>query len=369
MYLEQLYFSNFRNLNNITIRPSSGCNLLYGCNGQGKTNVLEAIYLLGNLRSFRNTKVNDCICHGNSTAQIGCTIVSYTSCSTIRLTLEQNGKKLILDDKAVNRASDIHGKINTVVFSPDDTNMVKFGPETRRRYLDRIVYGSSINYLQYWHDYHRILKQRNYLLKLKHNDDLLVWSEKLAESGAHIVFERQRYIEQLNERLQKHYTTISLTSQSVTVSYKPNGLYSETINGLKEELLLQFESNLESDKKYGTTSSGPHRDDIIFLIDNKQIKSFASQGEQKSFVLALKMSEMEHSEILYGEPPILLLDDMTSELDSSRTRNLTDFICERSMQVFITTTDRNRVNQSILDDCSLFHVNEGNLNFEGTVKL
>lgn len=366
MKLEQLSVSRFRNIENVRIQPGARCNLLYGLNGQGKTNILEAIYLLGNPRSFRSSKLLECIKHGEVASNIVGSVVSETGVSSIKLTLEGSGKKVQIDDKAIHRASDIHGKINVVVFSPDDTGMVKLGPENRRRYLDRAVYTSSVAYLRYWHDYHRILKQRNQLLKLSETSGLSVWTEKLAQTGAWIVFYRQRYIDQLNIRLNHHYKIISGDREKVDVIYQPQGLFTQSVTELQNELFELLESNLSSDQKYGTTSVGPHRDDLVFRIKDTSLKSYGSQGQQKCFVLALKMAEMEHLTSLFGEPPLLLLDDMSSELDAQRNRNLIDFIINSEIQVFITTTERTTPGTMPIPECAVFQVNEGNLTFEGT---
>lgn len=366
MRLEKLAVSQFRNIESLCIKPAERFNLLYGLNGQGKTNVLEAIYLLGNPRSFRSSKLSEFIHHGESRAYIAGSVFSQNGSSNIRLSLEGMGKKVVVDDKTVQRASDIHGKINVVVFSPDDTAMVKLGPEIRRRYLDRSVYTSSVSYLKYWHDYQRILKHRNQLLKKYEHSDLSVWTEKLAESGAYIIFHRQRYVENLNKRLQEHYKIISGGKESVEIMYNPQGVVSNTISELNNELMSLFESTCAYDQKYGTTSGGPHRDDICFRINGKSLKAFGSQGQQKSFVLALKMAEMEHLQTVFGEPPLLLLDDMSSELDEQRNKNLMDFITESTIQVFITTTERATAGNIAIPECAVFHVNEGNLTFEGT---
>jgi len=366
MRLEKLAISQFRNIESLCIKPSERFNLLYGLNGQGKTNVLEAIYLLGNPRSFRSSKLSEFIHHGEARAYIAGSVFTQTGSSSIRLSLEGMGKKVVLDDKTVQRASDIHGKINVVVFSPDDTAMVKLGPEVRRRYLDKSVYTSSVSYLKQWHDYQRILKHRNQLLKKHDNSDLSVWTEKLAKSGSYIIYYRQRYVENLNKRLQDHYKIISGSKESVDIIYNPQGVFSDNVTELNNELLSLFESSSIYDHKYGTTSSGPHRDDIGFRINGKSLKAFGSQGQQKSFVLALKMAEMEHLQTVFGEPPLLLLDDLSSELDEQRNKNLLDFITESTIQVFITTTERATAGKIDIPECALFHVKEGNLTFEGT---
>src|SRR5476649_1689578 len=197
MRLTQLVIAGFRNLETVRIEPGNRFNLFYGLNGHGKTNLLEAIYLLGSSRSFRNSRLPDLIRHGVKTAQIQGLIETGGSRNQIRLTLENAGRRVELDGKGIQRASDLHGRLNAVVFSPDDTGMVKFGPETRRRYLDRAAYMGDIAYLHCWHDYFRILKQRNQLLKNQDKSGLDIWTQKLAETGAELIYRRQHFIVQL----------------------------------------------------------------------------------------------------------------------------------------------------------------------------
>ena len=244
-----------------------------------------------------------------------------------------------IDDKGIKRASDLHGRLNAVVFSPDDTGMVRSGPEARRRYLDRAVYTGDIGYLHCWHEYHRILKQRNHLLKSPDKAGLDVWTEKLAVAGAEVIERRQGYVGLLDRQLQQYYATISGGAETAGISYRPEGVQATTRTAIQEELQQLFERHAKSDERYGTTTAGPHRDDLTLSMDGRPLKAFGSQGQQKSFVLALKMAEMEHLQAIFGEPPLLLLDDMSSELDAQRNSNLMDFLTARDIQVFITTTE------------------------------
>ena len=349
----------------IRVRPGKHFNLLYGFNGQGKTNLLEAIYLLGNPRSFRNSRLPEFIRHGQAQAQVFGEVESCGIVSDIRLTLETAGRRVEIDQKGIKRASDLHGRLNAVVFSPDDTSMVKSGPEARRRYLDRAVYTGDIGYLHCWHDYHRILKQRNHLLKSPDTAGLDVWTEKLAAAGAEVIELRQRYVALLNTQLQQHYATISGGSEAAGISYQPEGVRATDRQSIREELLHLFQRHGKSDERYGTTTAGPHRDDLTLSLDARPLKSFGSQGQQKSFVLALKMAEMENLQTVFSEPPLLLLDDMSSELDAHRNRNLMDFLTTRDIQVFITTTEPSTALLATAAHCSVFRVENGNLTSEG----
>jgi DNA replication and repair protein RecF len=293
-------------------------------------------------------------------------VASNGSLSTIKLSLEPAGRRVDIDGKGIRKASELHGKLNAVVFSPDDTGMVKSGPETRRRFLDRAVYTGDIGYLHCWHDYHRILKQRNHLLKGSDTSGIEVWTEKLAETGAEVIERRQRYVKLLETRLQRHYETISGGSETAGIRYQPEGVRATERGAIREELLQLFARHARSDERYGTTTAGPHRDDLGLFLDDRALKAFGSQGQQKSFVLALKMAEMDNLEDIFGESPLLLLDDMSSELDARRNGNLMDFLTSRDIQVFITTTEPTAALSGSAAHCSVFRVENGNLTFEGT---
>ena len=366
MRLSNLAIAGFRNIANIRVEPGTRFNLLYGLNGQGKTNLLEAIYLLGSSRSFRNARLPELIRHDQRIAQIQGEIESGGIRSVIRLTLETGGRRVEIDGKAVQRASELHGRLNSVVFSPDDTGMVRFGPEARRRYLDRAVYMGDIGYLHCWHGYQRILKQRNHLLKTAERAGLDTWTEKMAEAGAEVIERRLRFVRLLGDILQQHYGTIAGTGEVAGISYRPEGVLATDRESIRLELLELFNRHLRNDERYGTTSSGPHRDDLILSLDNRPLKAFGSQGQQKSFVLALKMAEMDNLQTIFGEPPLLLLDDMSSELDARRSGNLMDFLTARDTQVFITTTERSpALLGHAAAHCAMYRVENGNLTYEG----
>jgi DNA replication and repair protein RecF len=366
MRLRRLAISDFRNIHSAQIEPGKHFNLLYGLNGQGKTNLLEAIYLLGSPRSFRTARLLDFVRHGKQKVQIHGTAESGGSENTLLLTIESAGRKVEIDGKALYKASELHGKLNAVVFSPDDTGMVKMGPESRRRYLDRAVYMSDIGYLHCWHAYQRILKQRNHLLKNFDKSGLDIWTIKLAESGAEVIERRLNFVALLAGKLQKYYATIAGNSETSSISYHPDGVQSKERVEIAQELLNLFKRQQRSDERCGTTSAGPHRDDLTFIMDGRPLKTFGSQGQQKSFILALKMAEIDNLHEIFGETPLLLLDDMSSELDATRNCNLMEFLTTKEIQVFITTTERSPALLAVAPQCAVFHVENGNLTPEGS---
>ncbi|MDK9719498.1 MAG: DNA replication and repair protein RecF, partial [Trichlorobacter sp.] len=205
MFLKQVWLEQYRNIQTTCIQPARHLTVLYGRNGQGKTNFLESLYLLGNARPFRSAKVPDLICHGCKTASVRGLVLTVGVESDISLQLEHTTRRVTIDNKAIQRAADLHGKLAVVIFSPDDTAMVKLGPETRRRYLDRSLYASDAGFLQDYHSYYRILKQRNALLKTNQQEVLDLWTEQLATAGIRLMEHRQRYTDRLNQLLQQKY--------------------------------------------------------------------------------------------------------------------------------------------------------------------
>lgn len=366
MRLLRLTVTNFRNISSLQIEPGKRFNLFYGLNGQGKTNLLEALFLLGNSRSFRNSRIPELIKHGEQTSHLNGTVTSSGIRSTINIALESAGRRVNVDGKCIQRASELHGRLNAVIFSSDDTVMVKMGPEARRRYLDRAVYTGDIAYLHCWHDYQRILRQRNHLLKSPDKSGLDVWTDKLAEAGAEVIERRLRFVGILDNKLRRYYAAISDGRETSGISYHPDGVQSTERELIRRELLELFRRHERSDERYGTTTAGPHRDDLTLLLDGRPLKSYGSQGQQKSFVLALKMAEMDNLHDIFGESPLLLLDDMSSELDARRNRNLMEFLIARDIQVFVTTTERSPALLDGASQCAVFHVEDGNLTFEGT---
>lgn len=366
MRLCSLAVADFRNISSVHIEPGERFNLLHGLNGQGKTNLLEAIYLLGSPRSFRTSRLPELVRHSEQQAHIQGTVKSGGMENSLRLVIETAGRKMQIDGKTIHKASELHGRLNAVVFSPDDTGMVRMGPESRRRYLDRAVYMGDIGYLHCWHSYQRILKQRNHLLKSVDRTGLDIWTESLAEAGAEVIERRIGFVVMLDAKLQKYYATIAGDSEKCSLRYNPDGVQATDRENIREELLQLFRRHQKSDERYGTTTAGPHRDDLSFILDGRPLKAFGSQGQQKSFVLALKMAEMDNLQDTFGEAPLLLLDDMSSELDARRNHNLMEFLTKREIQVFITTTERSPALLEATPHCAVFHVEGGNLTFEGS---
>ncbi len=358
MLLTGIRLEQYRNLAVAELQPSHQMTLLYGLNGQGKTNLLEAIYLLGTGRSFRSVKTPDLIRQGMDTALVTGQVRTGGVTSEIKVQLAGKQRRVTVDGKPVQRAAELHGKLAAVVFSPDDTAMVKQGPETRRRYLDRALYTSNAVFLRDYHEYYHTLKQRNALLRSGATAGLDVWTEQLVASGNRLMEHRRQYVAQLLPLVHEHYQQIAGSRETVKLSYAP-----DSDHCFREQL----EQCRATDLRRGITGHGPHRDDLVFEIDGQPLKTFGSQGQQRSFVLALKLAELDHLQQTFGEPPLILLDDIASELDRERIHNLLELLRQRQVQVVMTTTTTVGIDPGMLQQSSVYRVDAGTLTYEGSV--
>lgn len=358
MMLKKLYINSFRNLEQADLSFGSGFNIFFGSNAQGKTNLLESIYLLGTMKSFRQARNCEMVSWGAPYGVLQGWVERGGVTREISLLLEKQGKKVKVDRKSVAKLADFFGSLNVVVFSPEEMAMAKGMPDGRRRYLDRAIFSGDADYLRLHHDYYRILKNRNTLLKSGDTDGLDVWSDQLAEAGARLISRRVAYLEEIGPLLHGFYDAIA-GGDDAGVRYLPHlpeGDRSSAGAALLREALAR---SAAEERRRGTTVVGPHRDDMEFLLNGMPLKRHASQGEQRSFVLALKMAEISHLEKKFGHPPILLLDDITSELDRERNRNLMEFLEQKQMQVFITTTTLQNIMLDRVEQHRTFRIEAG----------
>ena len=359
MRLNKIYIKSFRNLEQTELSLGKRFNIFYGNNAQGKTNLLECIYLLATMKSFRMARNSELIAWNSEYSLIKGWVEKDNVSREISLLLEKLGKKAKLDQKIVTRLADFFGNLNVVVFTPEEITMVRGVPELRRRYLDRAVFTSNLGYLALFHDYTKILKNRNMLLKNNETTGLDIWTEKLIEFGSRIIEKRTAYLDEMKVILRSYYRDISGTDEIVDIGYKTNYMDGNTSFSIGETMLTALANRATEERRRGTTLVGPHRDDIEFLLNDKPLKHFGSQGQQRSYILALKMAEIEYIQRKFGSPPILLLDDMTSELDRERNQNLMDFLKKREMQVFITTTNLQNIMLEGIENKRTFLVKEG----------
>lgn len=339
MILKKLSLSSFRNFGRSDIQPGPRFNVFHGKNGEGKTNILEAVFLLGTMKSFRSAKNPDLIRWGDPFSLIRGSVEKEGTGHEVTLLVEREGKKARIDGKPLVRLTDFFGRLNVVIFSPEEMFLIRGMPEGRRKYLDRAIFAADPGYLQLHHDYLKVLRNRNVLLKTREVSGLDIWTEKLLETASLLVERRRTYLRKLQALVPRFYSDIAGKQVAVSAEYRTHLLPPGEDEEYGARLAKLLERLGDEERRRGTTLAGPHRDDLELLLEGKPAARHASQGEQRTFVLALKMAEIELLHRLYGDPPVLLLDDMTSELDGERNRNLMHFLEMKGMQVLITTTD------------------------------
>lgn len=334
MIIKSIELKNFRNYEDLNISFDKGTNILYGDNAQGKTNILEAAYMSGTTKSHKGSKDKEMIRFGESESHLRTVVVRQDREYQIDMHLKQNRSKGIAINKVpIKKASELFGILNIVFFSPEDLNIIKNGPSERRRFLDSELCQLDKIYLSDLTNYNKILGQRNKLLKdlvfrpdLK--DTLPIWDMQLVETGKRIIQRRKQFVEELNEIVHDIHYRISGEKEELYLRYEPN----------IDDIFFEDELNRAKmkDMKLCQTSVGPHRDDLLFSIGDVDIRKFGSQGQQRTSALSLKLSEIELVRKSIQDTPVLLLDDVLSELDSNRQNYLLNNIYDT--QTIITCT-------------------------------
>ena len=334
MIIKSIELSNFRNYESLNIQFDSGTNILYGDNAQGKTNILEAAYLSGTTKSHKSSKDKEMIRFHCEEAHIRTIVEKNEKEYQIDMHLRSRGSKGVAVNKIpIKKASELFGILNIVFFSPEDLNIIKEGPAERRRFLDSELCQLDKLYLSDLAKYNKILNQRNKLLKdISFRPDLMetlsVWDMQLVETGKRIIQRRKIFIEELNEIIDQIHSNISGGKEHLILKYEPN--IDDIFFG--DELIKAKQKDL----KLCQTTVGPHRDDMLFSVDGIDIRKFGSQGQQRTSALSLKLSEIEIVKKSIHSTPVLLLDDVLSELDSSRQNYLLNSISD--IQTIITCT-------------------------------
>ncbi|MBQ6661113.1 MAG: DNA replication/repair protein RecF [Lachnospiraceae bacterium] len=334
MLIRQLQLNDFRNYGSLTISFSEGVNLLYGDNAQGKTNLLEAICLSATTRAFRGAKDKELIRFGCDEAHIGTRIVSHNVPHRVDMHLRRNKPKgIAIDEIPIRRSAELLGLLHVISFCPDDLAMMKSGPSERRRFLDMELCQMDPVYCSNLINYNKVLVQRNNLLKqisgnLSLRDTLFVWDEQLVRYGREIIRRREALIRDLLPVVTKKHGSLSGDKETLTMEYAPN----VSIDDYEDKLARNFEHDLFMK----STGVGPHRDDVDFSVNDRNVRLYGSQGQQRTAALALKLAEIELVRERAGEAPVLLLDDVLSELDRSRQLQLLSEI--DNLQTIVTCT-------------------------------
>ena len=355
MYIESLELRHFRNYDDLSLQFDRGTNLFWGSNAQGKTNILEALYLGGTTRSHRTAKDKDMIKLGQAESHIRMTLCKNDVEGRIDMHLKkQKAKGIAINGIPIRKASELFGLVSMVFFSPEDLNMIKNGPSERRRFIDRELSQLDRIYLTDLVRYQKCLMQRN---KLLHEiyfrpdliDELDVWDDQLISYGEKVVRGREAFLEELNEIVSGIHSHLTGQRETIRLIYEPSvseGDLGDRIRRMRE-----------SDLKTQSTGAGPHRDDMCVEINGMDARVYGSQGQQRTAALSLKMSEIELVRKRIHDTPVLLLDDVLSELDESRQDFLLDSI--RDIQTFITCTGIDEITRGQFKIDRSFYVEDG----------
>lgn len=357
MILKSIELKNFRNYEDLDLKFDSGTNILFGDNAQGKTNILEAAYVSGTTKSHKGSRDKDMIRFGEDESHIRTIVEKQGKEYQLDIHLKKNRSKGIAINKVpIKKASELFGILNMVFFSPEDLNIIKNGPSERRRFLDAEICQLDKIYLSDLTRYNKILMQRNRLLKdMQHQPQLMetlpVWDMQLVEYGKRLIRRRRQFVEELSEIVTGIHRNISGKREELVLRYEPN----IDVEFLEDEL----NRVREKDRKYAQTSVGPHRDDISFFIRGVDIRKFGSQGQQRTSALSLKLSEIELVRQTIHDTPVLLLDDVLSELDSNRQNYLLNSI--HDIQTMITCTGLDEFVRNRFQIDKVFHVIDGHV--------
>ena len=355
MVIKSLKLKNYRNyeLLNLTFDPKT--NILYGDNAQGKTNILEALYLSGTTKSHRGTTDRDLIQFGREESHLETVVEKNGVLFQIDMHLKKNSPKGIAINKIpIRRAGELFGIVHFVFFSPEDLNIIKEGPAGRRRFIDLELSQLDKVYLSNLSNYNRIINQRNSLLKeIVYQKDLIdtldIWDMQLAEYGTKIIERRKKFIDEVNRIIGGIHEKLTGGRENIELSYESSA------GELSMEEMLR--KNRERDIRFKSTSAGPHRDDLCFRVGDLDIRKFGSQGQQRTAALSLKLSEIELVKMLIHDTPILLLDDVLSELDKNRQNYLLDSI--HDIQTVITCTGLDEFVNHRFSINKIFYVKNG----------
>ena len=362
MIITGLKFENFRNLENNHISFGNKMNVIVGDNGQGKTNLLECIWMFNGVRSFRGAKDRDLVQFGKKSAKIQIEFFSEERDQTARIDFVSHKREAYINEIKKPAPSHLMGKITSIVFSPEHLSLVKDGPNVRRKFIDSAICQVKPKYSVYLVKYNRILNQRNALLKDIANyselaDTLEIWDRELAVNGGVIISERLKYIARLSELAGEYHSGISENKEKLEILYKNRYSPETPASEIAGDFFELLSTHRKDDLMLRYTTKGPHRDDIEININGRSARQYASQGQQRSAVLSLKLAEASLVDILTGENAVILLDDVLSELDKERQSFLLSKI--QSRQVFITCCDYSV--EALLESGRMFIVENGNV--------
>jgi len=363
LYIKRINLKNFRNYKELDIELGKGVNIFYGQNAQGKTNIIESIYMASTGKSHRTQKDMELIRWNSEDAKIR---IDYQKEEEERIEIYLNKslkKQIKKNGVRLFKIGELIGNLNTVIFSPDHMKIIKEGPVERRRFVDIILSQVKPGYYYNLVQYLRTLEQRNNLLEeARTNSSILktidIWNEQLADFGTRIIKARQDFICNICCMAADIHKRISNGKEKLDVKYNPSIKYCNNLEKeIKENFISALENHINADMRRCVTHKGPHRDDILFFINGTEVKTYSSQGQQRTTLLSLKISELKYMKEETGELPVLLLDDVFSELDAERQKYLIEFI--KDMQAIITCTNVEYLERLMFEESRTYKVKSG----------
>ena len=362
MIVESVELKDYRNYDFLDMKFNENVNIIYGDNAQGKTNILESIYMCSTSKSHRGSKDKEIIRFGQDESHIKLNVIKHDMRYRIDMHLKKNKSKgIAVNGIPIKKAVELFGIINIVFFSPEDLNIIKEGPSERRRFIDMELSQLDKIYLSNLVNYNKVLNQRNKLLKdlsYMPSEQLMqtldIWDMQLIRYGKLIIKGRENFIERINEIIRGIHSKLTGGTEILQLSYVPFINENEFENKLKE--------SREKDIKYKSTGTGPHKDDLIFLINGNDVRKYGSQGQQRTAALSLKLSEIELVKLVIKDTPVLLLDDVLSELDSNRQNFLINSIGD--IQTVVTCTGLDEFINNRININKVFKVTNGNVSEE-----
>ncbi len=362
MYIKDIELHNFRNYRNLQLEFHPNVNLILGMNAQGKTNLLESIYITSMGKSFRTSKDNEMILFGEEFGRVKVNAQKDYYDTSVELILSKDSKKSAkVDGVKIKKSSQLLENIYMVIFSPEDLRIVKDEPEKRRKFIDRELCQLRPKYYEDLSSYKKVLLQRNAYLKEHEVDSSILdlWDMQLAKYGASIMMMRADFVKKLDKISRGIHGSITNGKENLELKYVPNVPLCETQEELEETYYQIIRSSFDNDMRQRTTTKGPHKDDLEFFIDGISVRSFGSQGQQRTSALSIKLAELSLIKEETGEEAILLLDDVMSELDLQRQEFLVKSLAE--IQMFITTTEIPDKLKETLPDGKTFYVTAGSV--------
>jgi DNA replication and repair protein RecF len=371
MHVTSLELENFRNYGSLRIEPGTGLNIFVGRNAQGKSNLLESLYILATSKSTRAAKDTELIRFEQPQARVKADLIrDKNSDVEIELTLSQTEKKAArINGIRHTRLAEVIGQVNAVLFDSGDLEIIRGEPSVRRRFLDLEISQTSPRYVHALGSFRKTLEQRNRLLRDLRDGragqdaraSLPVWNAQLAQHGARLIERRRRFLDRLARLAADVHKTLSDGRDELQILYQPSFLIEEQwdVEAIQTRFIETLDTVAAEEFARGTTARGPQRDDVCFTVNGQDCRAFGSQGQQRTVALSLKLAERQLIEELVGEPPLLLLDDVLSDLDDARRRHLFDLTSQAGSQTFLSCTNLRAFSKGVLERATVYDVDHG----------